>query len=66
MKPMPLRAIDGFGLSIEKVSDVLPPTNTDAAPKDFVIVGGATTTRSALALFPVPPLAEMTLPVVLV
>jgi hypothetical protein len=34
-------------------------------PKAFVIVGGATTVRVALAVVPVPPLVELTVPVVL-
>jgi hypothetical protein len=39
---------------------------TDAAPNDFVIVGGEATVRLALAVLPVPPFVEVTLPVVLV
>jgi len=37
-----------------------------AEPKDFVIVGGATTVRVAVPVLPVPPFVEDTLPVVLV
>ena len=37
-----------------------------AAPNDLVIVGGVATVRFAVAVLPVPPLVEVTLPVVLV
>jgi hypothetical protein len=37
-----------------------------AAPKLLVIVGGAATVRFAEAVLPVPPLVDVTLPVVLV
>ena len=45
----------------------VPPTGMPAAlePKALVIVGGATTVRVALAVPPVPPLVELTAPVVL-
>lgn len=33
---------------------------TEEAPKLALIVGGATTVRSAFAVFPVPPLVELT------
>src|SRR5579862_3026849 len=37
-----------------------------AAPNAFAIVGDAATVRLAVAVFPVPPLVELTVPVVLV
>ena len=49
-----------------KVSDVVPPMVICAAPKAFVIVGGLATVRFADAVLPVPPLVEVTFPVVLV
>src|ERR1051326_6165931 len=49
-----------------KVNEVLAFSRMLAAPKAFVIVGGVPTVRFALAVLPVPPLVEVTLPVVLV
>jgi len=54
------------GLVMVKVSDVVPFSGTDAAPNDFVMLGGARTVRFAVAVLPVPPLVEVTAPVVLV
>src|SRR5258708_15590077 len=53
------------GLVMVKVSEVDAFSGMLAAPKDFVIVGGVATDRLAVAVFPVPPLVELTLPVVL-
>ena len=55
-----------FGLLILKVRDVEPFSRMLAAPKALVIVGGVATVRLAEAVLPVPPLVEVTLPVVLV
>ena len=49
-----------------KVKDVVPLSGMLEAPKPFVIVGGVATVRFALAVLPVPPFVEVTLPVVLV
>src|SRR5580765_7715302 len=49
-----------------KVSDVVPFSGILAAPKALVIDGGEATVRLAEAVLPVPPLVEVTLPVVLV
>ena len=55
-----------FGLLSVKVNEVLAPTKMLDAPKALVIVGGVATVRLAVAVLPVPPLVEVTLPVVLV
>jgi len=62
----PVRATFVFGLVMLKVSDVLPFSGMLAAPKDFKMVGGVATVRLAEAVLPVPPLVDVTLPVVLV
>jgi hypothetical protein len=62
----PVSEIVVFGLLMVKLSEVLPFTGIEAAPNDLVIVGGVATLRVAVAVFPVPPLVEVTLPVVLV
>src|ERR1051326_1916943 len=49
-----------------KVSEVLAFSRMLAAPKAFVIVGGVATLRLAVAVLPVPPLVEVTFPVVFV
>jgi hypothetical protein len=54
------------GLPMVKVRLVDPFSEIDAAPKALVIVGGVATVRFALAVLPVPPLLEVTLPVVFV
>src|SRR6476661_2587525 len=55
-----------FGLLMLKVNDVLAFSRMLAAPKALVIVGGVPTVRFAVAVLPVPPLVEVTLPVVFV
>jgi hypothetical protein len=56
------------GLVIVSVSVVLKPVPTamELAANDLVIVGGISTASVAVAVPPVPPFAELTLPVVLV
>src|SRR5437667_300717 len=49
-----------------KVNEVVPPTGIVAAPKDLVILGGATTVMLAVAVPPVPPSVEAMAPVVFV
>src|SRR5215207_2437842 len=64
LKPTPLRAA-AFGLVSVKVSVTVPSTATAAAPNAFWIVGSARTTSVAVLLVvPVPPLVELTAPVV--
>ena len=62
----PVKATPVFGLLIVNVSEVEPFNGTVAAPKTLVIVGGLATVRLAVAVLPVPPLVDVTLPVVLV
>lgn len=48
------------------ISEVVPPTGTVAAPNALLIVGGlATVSVAVLLVAPVPPLVELTAPVVL-
>jgi hypothetical protein len=62
----PLRARAAFGLVMLKLSDVVPFKGIEAAPKVLVMLGGVATVRVAEAVLPVPPLVELTAPVVLV
>jgi hypothetical protein len=55
-----------FGFVMLKVSDVVPFSGMLAAPKALVIEGGVATLRLAVAVLPVPPLVEVTAPVVFV
>ena len=48
------------------VSEVVPFSGMLAAPNTLVMVGGVATVKLADAVLPVPPLVEVTLPVVLV
>src|ERR1041385_5774541 len=66
LKATPVSAIDVFGFAMLKVSEVEAFSRMLAAPKAFVIVGGVATVKLAVAVLPVPPLVELTLPVVLV
>ena len=54
------------GFVIVSVKLVEPFTGILAAPNAFAIVGGVATVRFAVAVFPVPPFVEETVPVVLV
>jgi hypothetical protein len=63
---IPLNGMAALGLLIVKLSIVELFSGTVAAPKLFVIAGGAATLRFAEAVLPVPPFAELTLPVTLV
>jgi len=54
------------GFVITKLKEVEPFTGTEAAPKDFTMDGGLATVRLAVAVLPVPPFVEVTLPVVFV
>jgi hypothetical protein len=49
-----------------KVNEVDPFSGIEAAPKTLTIAGGVATVRFAVAVLPVPPLVEVTLPVVFV
>ena len=63
---MPLSATLVFGLLTLNVSEVVPFNGMLTAPNALVIVGAEATVRLAVAVLPVPPLVEVTLPVVLV
>jgi len=66
VKAIPVSARLVLGFWMVNVSDVVPFSGMLAAPNAFVIVGGVATVRLAEAVLPVPPLVEVTLPVVLV
>jgi len=57
----PLAGVPGlFGLLMVKVSVVVPFSGMLAAPNALLIVGGATTVRTAVAVTLVPPSVELT------
>src|SRR5579864_4817985 len=65
LKATPVRSAAAvvFGLLMVKVSVEVPFRGTLVGLNALLIVGGATTVRFAVAVFPVPPLPEDTLPV---
>lgn len=63
---IPFNVTPVLGFVMVKVSEVVPFSGMLAAPNTFVIDGGAATVRFAVAVLPVPPLVELTAPVVLV
>ncbi len=66
VKAIPVSATLVFGLVTLNVSVVVPFNGIVAAPKALAMAGGLATVRLAVAVFPAPPLVEVTLPVVLV
>ena len=67
VKATPVSAIVlAAGLVMVKVREVDPFRAIEAAPNALVIVGAEATVRLAVAVLPVPPLVELTAPVVLV
>jgi hypothetical protein len=62
----PVRPRLEFGFVMMIVSDVEPLIGTFAAPNALATDGGAATLRLALAVLPVPPLVDVTAPVVFV
>jgi len=66
VKAIPVSARLVLGFWIVNVSEVVPFSGMVAAPKALVIEGGVATVKLAEAVLPVPPLVEVTLPVVLV
>src|SRR6478736_6298987 len=66
VKAMPVSARLVLGFWIVNVSEVVPFNGMLAAPNTLVIEGGVATVKLADAVLPVPPLVELTLPVVLV
>lgn len=59
----PVAASAGLGLVIVKVSWVVPPVWMSVGVKASEMVGGPSTVRVAVALVPVPPSVDETLPV---
>jgi hypothetical protein len=66
LNAMPVSARLELGLLSVNVTEVVAFSRMLEAPKAFVMVGGAATVRFAEAVLPVPPLVELTMPVVLV
>src|SRR5205085_9596683 len=66
VKATPLRATFVFGLLMLKVRVLLAFSATLVGLNALVMVGAEATVRLAVAVLPVPPLVEVTLPVVLV
>jgi len=66
VKLTPVSATPVFGLVMLNVRVVVPLTGIDGAPNSLVIVGAEATVRFAVAVFPVPPLVDVTAPVVFV
>jgi hypothetical protein len=60
VKPTDVSELAAFGLLAVKVNEVEADKLMLAAPNAFCRVGGATTVTLALAVFPVPALAEVT------
>jgi hypothetical protein len=66
VKAIPFRVTLVFGFWILNVNEVVPFSGICAAPNNLVMDGGEATVKFAEAVLPVPPLVEVTLPVVLV
>jgi hypothetical protein len=66
VKAIPFRVTLVLGFWIVNVSEVVPFNGMLAAPNALAMDGGEATVKLAVAVFPVPPLVEVTLPVVLV
>jgi hypothetical protein len=66
VKAIPVSVTLVFGFWMVNVSDVVPFSGMVAAPNTLVMVGGEATVKLAVAVLPVPPLVELTAPLVLV
>jgi hypothetical protein len=66
VKAIPVSVTPALGLLTVKVKEDVPFSGIVAAPNALVIVGGLATIRFAVAVLPVPPLVDVTLPVVFV
>ena len=66
VKAIPVSARVVLGFWMVNVNDVVPFNGMLAAPKALVMVGGVATVKLAEAVLPVPPLVELTAPLVLV
>jgi len=62
----PVSVTPVFGFEMLSVRDVVPFKGIVAAPNDLVIAGGLATVRFAEPVLPVPPLVDVTFPVVFV
>ena len=60
LKFTPVKAMPAFGLVMVKVRMDVPPARIGSGAKFFAILGGATTVRVSVAIFPVPPFVEFT------
>lgn len=56
----PCRTVVELLFWIRNVSDVEPPSGTDATPKNLMITGGATTVIEAFEVLPTPPSVDVT------
>jgi hypothetical protein len=66
VKLIPVRFCEAFGFVMVNVRLVVPPSSTLEAPNALLIVGAAATVNVAVLLVvPVPPLVDVTAPVVL-
>jgi len=66
VKAIPVRLRLVFGFWMVNVNEVVPFRGISAAPNTLAIEGGVATVKLAVAVLPVPPLVEVTFPVVLV
>lgn len=66
LKATPVSAKPGFGLLMLKVTVLVPFSGMLVGENALLMVGGLATTRFAVAVLPVPPFVEVTLPLVLV
>jgi hypothetical protein len=64
LKVMPVSAVPAFGLAIVKVNVLTAPTAIGFGAKDLAMFGGASTVNVSVPVLPVPPLVEVTFPVV--
>ncbi len=62
----PVKVSVVFALVILNVREVVPLSGRVSAPNSLAMVGGFATVKLAIAVFPVPPLVEVTFPVVFV
>lgn len=56
----PVNAVAGFGFVMVKTNGVVPPITRGLMENSLEITGGETTSNVAEAVFPVPPLVEVT------
>jgi hypothetical protein len=66
VKATPVSAIEALEFVIVKLSGVEAARPIEAAPNDLLMLGGVPTVKFAVAVLPVPPLVELTAPVVFV